>query len=364
MKTLAMRHSTWPFKTLAIPSHPEVIPELLAESDCMLDAFTLAFRKRFSSEDAIQSESAQLLLHTLDAESSCDTVTTEREHASNLRRAKGNAQTHALSMAALTAHMALRSGQFQSWEVYKHNLVERGKQKSARKQTREQKKSASASDAPRKARKLGAWKAFVSERSRTAEARTSARFKSGQLTQLAADYRALSPEQRQRYIRLGNTLTAQGTRKRRRSVASQQFRQLAASSLSQVASLPSQSTHSADPPATAGQEDMSMRWLTMVKHHRMLLSQDHLMLQNTCRITHLLAKEQTVSNVVISGEPPIWPLCALPHLPTTLRITQTPSIMRCWRCERRHALQVPNHKSAKLPKWCPTAIFSVLSTQQ
>ena len=218
-KLLVQRHSSVPYKTFACLADPSLINDLFAAPKCMLDPFTeqlLHGAGMFCTKEAFQAPAAQALLHSIAMEAEVDTVSTERVHAANLRKAKGNTHTHNIALSQLAAHLALRSSLHHSLKSW----VARSEQTRVPEQKTQHQGNAQLPFKKQKISRVGPWKAFLSAKCSLPTVRASSSFEVD-MTALAAEYRALSAREHDHYKTLGMAMTAaKETKKRTRSVES------------------------------------------------------------------------------------------------------------------------------------------------
>lgn len=100
---LLRRHLNWPFRLFAILADDGVADALAAERECMLDLFSLSFR-RAHAQGGLASEVAKAELLALAAIVKTDTSSTERWHSKNQRRARARVWSHTQDVASLGAH--------------------------------------------------------------------------------------------------------------------------------------------------------------------------------------------------------------------------------------------------------------------
>ena len=84
------RHQQYPFKLVDLLQTgwrlEEAICEFITSPICVLDSFNLAFRSRYSNQEALASQQAQTELRFALASICATTFSTERVHSKNLRQ--------------------------------------------------------------------------------------------------------------------------------------------------------------------------------------------------------------------------------------------------------------------------------------
>lgn len=192
---LITRHRKYPFRLFHLlePHDPEFAEEVWDERPCLLDPWSRRFLSSCSSSADLSSDVVLLRLQALVEMSHIDTVSVEREHAGNLRRAKAR-DTRAQTVEDLAAWMTVRT-----------SLPEMFSAPRPPRQTSSA--SARRSSASGSARAIGPWRAFVSERTSQNVARGRVQWTREELKALKAEYVQLTPDQKHHFIELGHAMS-------------------------------------------------------------------------------------------------------------------------------------------------------------
>ena len=268
-RLLRCRHRNYPYKTFRLldDTDLEFLDEFCRAPSCVLDSWTASWRSRVLGEDAeealtqdtLQKMRAEFL--ALASLACTDTVSTEKAHASNLRRLKSQIHTQAVSLPELAAWQALRS----SVPFFHQNTF--SKPKAAAKDEKDEPvvSVATPNGQQKKFRRLSAWRAFVSSQTRSAVKRSADQWGS-ELSVLAEQYAELDPEEKQRYKHLASVMA----KPPRRPVAAVRARAEAADAQARV----QKALQSADPLALRPHADAVTMSKGEHRHLQMLARQD------------------------------------------------------------------------------------------
>lgn len=200
-KLLIQRHRGFPYKVfdIARDCSPQILEELLEEPRCLRDPWSDRFLEEHNSAEALASPSAQMRLRAILEIAHVDTVSTEREHAGNLRKAKNQHGSWAPSLEALAAYRTLQSAV--------PELHERSKRQQQRGRSLEQARRGIGESDRRRSRAVGPWRAFLSEQTSKPTARGATHWTRAEITGLKEAYHALSDAEKQKYIERGQAMT-------------------------------------------------------------------------------------------------------------------------------------------------------------
>ena len=171
----------------------DVAKGILEVPMCLLDAWSRKLLSRFNTTDALRSLACKHTLTVVAERLQLTTYSTERLHSCNLRRAKARAMTHTADLPHLALqHMATSSP---PWRP----TPEQSKSKNNAKRGRGRPPKHADAHGKTKTKRGGGgtWRAFVLTRL------GSQKFSAQIMRQLSVEYRALQPEERVRFSRLG-----------------------------------------------------------------------------------------------------------------------------------------------------------------
>ena len=189
------RFTAWPWRIFVLLEDQTEVQarELLESAPCLRDPWTQKFMSKYATPAALVSEEAIQTLWALATMIEGNTFTTERLHSRNLRQMARRVQAKAMDITQLAWHHVATPGPFwlPSTPLTDQKKRKRGRPKKAEGRARKLTKQ----NRPKLVGGGGAWRAFLHER--------AGQFKTGDLTALAAEYHALSPEEWQRFQMLG-----------------------------------------------------------------------------------------------------------------------------------------------------------------
>ena len=220
-KLLIRRRRNFPYRTfdlLKADVQQATAEELASTASCMLDPWTERFLDscRATEEGLTPEESTSRLATTLQSEdvqarllavasaAHVDTVSTERTHATNARRARGQHSALPMSLDDLAAWQVLRSAGSE--------FATRAAGKRAKTAKRHSDAAKQSTARPRGCRTINPWQGFISERTSSATARPTT--KQAGMVQLSKEYIAMTPEGRKRAAEVGEAFSILGKRKR------------------------------------------------------------------------------------------------------------------------------------------------------
>ena len=223
-KLLRMRHRSVPFQTFAVLGNPELAETITAAKRCSLDPFTDSLihgEGGFRTAAELKSETASATLQFLASHVQVDTVSTERLHASNLRRVKTKASVLAPSIEELAAWRALRGSALTS---ARQQLAARQRRQHTKRKVEDNNPCGDNGEheqlvPPRRKRRrrMSAWNAFVSvEASSNIKRKEEHRWTVQELSVLRERFHALTDDERQHFNRLSQVMESRTDRRRAR----------------------------------------------------------------------------------------------------------------------------------------------------
>lgn len=194
-KLMVQRHVQCPYKTFALlfDETGSLAEELLDLPTCMQDPWTRRLLKDKTVDD-LKTPSFRAHLEVLLCMVHVDTVSTERAHACNLRKAKFQHQSWAMSLEDLAAYRTIQSA---TGEFYIRPPVP----------TKAQRREIAKKSGSKVQRRISPWQAFVSQQTKCPLARGRQRWSRSELRALAEQYRRLGPDDQRRLADLANAMS-------------------------------------------------------------------------------------------------------------------------------------------------------------
>eukprot|EP00971_Amphidinium_carterae_P351430 6492113-Amphidinium_carterae.1 len=195
-KLLRMRHRTWPYKLFVLLSDDGIAGEAIRTEACMLDPFTKEFISGQGHLTTAQLLAKKPVLRAVAELAHVETVSTERAHATTLRRAKTRLHTHPAKVPELAAWMAMRSCARVSLQAAC----------AASKPCAKRKRMSAVENVqvPKKKRRVSGWNAFRSVHESSVAVRDGQRF--ARVAELAERWKSLTPEEKLEYSQMGSLM--------------------------------------------------------------------------------------------------------------------------------------------------------------
>jgi hypothetical protein len=195
---LRRNHRGFPYQLFCIMVSPEECDRVYGTPPCFHDSTAATFFRHFPESERGRTDEALALLEAMGLLSNVDVSALESSHSSVREWTQTRGRGHVPAFSNVSAEVFCR------WVGSQYEGI-RGKAaakaRRAEQQARRAEEQAAKKQRKRRGTSGGAWRAFVSERSRGSQlTRESVR-------QLAAEYRTLSGDERQRLFEIGQAAT-------------------------------------------------------------------------------------------------------------------------------------------------------------